>query len=114
MLRERSPLFRVWLVLAIGAVAPGVMSLLGHPAREVFTLDSLLELIRVGISGAFSALFALFVEKPRQPVTRERIEDPAEAAAANLVDPRAPVAIGDPFSEVELPMTPPAGEGGNP
>jgi len=76
MLRERSPRFRVWLVLTVGAVAPGVMALLGHPAREVFTLDSLLELLRVGVSGAFSALFALFVEKPRDPnVHRTRADD---------------------------------------
>jgi len=79
MLRETSPKFRVWLVLVVGATAPGVMALLGHPAREVFTLDSLLELVRVGMSGAFSALFALFVEKPRDPnVVRTRADDTSE------------------------------------
>lgn len=76
MLRERSPKFRVWLVLTIGAMAPGTMALLGHPARELFTLDSLLEFVRVAIFGAFSALFALFVEKPRDPSTnRTRSDD---------------------------------------
>lgn len=76
MLRSHSPQTRVWFVLFLGAAGPGVMSLLGRPAEEVFTLQSGLELLRICIGGAISSLIALFVEKPRNPETqRTRAED---------------------------------------
>ena len=75
MLRERSPLFRVWFVLLLGAVGPIVMGILGRPVEQFFTLDTLLEFVRVSIGGAFAALVSLFVEKPRPQHLRERALD---------------------------------------
>lgn len=76
MLRSHSPQTRVWFVLFLGVAGPGIMSLLGKPAVEVFTLESGLELLRICIGGAFSSLVALFVEKPRNPETqRTRADD---------------------------------------
>lgn len=75
MLRSQSAQRRVWFVLFLGIAGPGIMSLLGKPAVEVFTLESGLELLRICIGGAFASLTALFVEKPRNPERRTRAED---------------------------------------
>ena len=75
MLRKRSPQFRLWFVLLLGAAAPGVMIVLGKSAEEVFTLQSLLEIIRVCLAGAVTATVALFVERPRSPGARTRGDD---------------------------------------
>lgn len=79
MLKTRSPQFRVWFVLFLGIAGPGVMALLGKTAAEVFTLDSLLELLRICIGGAFAAVTALYVERPRRPGSRTRQLDNYDA-----------------------------------
>ena len=77
MLREKSPLFRVWFVIFVGVAGPTLITIVGRPVEELFTIHTLLEVVRAGIGGAVSATIALFVEKPRHPTTRSRSDDPS-------------------------------------
>jgi hypothetical protein len=77
MLRSRSPMFRVWFAIALGIAAPNLLAIVGRPVEDFFTLNTLLEGIRTAIGGAIAALITLHVDKPRNPTTRTRSDDPS-------------------------------------
>ncbi len=77
MFRTRSPQFRIWFVLALGAATPTLLMLVGRPVETFFTLNTLLEAVRAAIGGSLAGLIALHVEKPRAIGTRTREDDPS-------------------------------------
>lgn len=69
MLHTRSAGFRLWFVLLVGISGPGIMAILNAPAETFWTMQTLLDVVRVALGGAWAALVALFVERPRRQWT---------------------------------------------